>query len=216
MGKGKPVRIGTTEFPTKKAAREALQKILYAYRPGQRVTEEHGLFLADVLFLHPEFEDKAGCGVTHFTVEQNEGSVGFWLHRPDGTKTDWSFYSCLDPPTAEDDALKGFRSAVRSQIEDFKTEINYAAPCPITNRPLLEDDVHIDHQVPFRKLVEDFLATRGLALRDVTVVPTIDGQTTTVLADAALRDAWRTYHQTHAVLRAVSAEANLGLLRRKR
>jgi hypothetical protein len=114
MGKGKPVVVGDRRFSSKKAAQEFVQGILRSYQPGQRISGAHAAFLRDLIELHPERDAKVGGGIAGFTVERNEGSNGFWLTRVDGTRTDWSFLSCLTPPTPEMEARA--RVPVRSAI----------------------------------------------------------------------------------------------------
>ena len=45
----KPIQIGDTLYPTKKAAGDAIRAILYAYPLGATLSDEHAAFLADVL-----------------------------------------------------------------------------------------------------------------------------------------------------------------------
>src|SRR5687768_2379203 len=120
MGRSKSIVVGERRFSSKKLATEFVREILYRYDIGQRVSEGDAGFLADLLQLHPQAPQKIGCGVRYFTVEQNEGSRGFWLTRTDGSRTDWSFPSCLTPPTPESEARAGFRTAIRPQIAAFR------------------------------------------------------------------------------------------------
>lgn len=156
MGKSKPILVGECRFPSKKVATAFVREILYRYDIGQRVSERDAGFLADLLQLHPQAPQKIGCGVQHFTVEQNEGSRGFWLTRTDGSRTDWSFPACLKPPTPESEARAGFRTAIRPQVAAFRARFDAAnthAPqvCPITGELLTEANVHIDHETPFAR-----------------------------------------------------------------
>jgi len=217
MARSKPVLIGECRFASKKEAGDFIRSVLYQYDIGQRVSEDDAEFLADLLQLHPEAPQKVGCGVRFFTVEQNEGSRGFWLTRTDGSMTDWSFLSCLTPPTPETEARAGFRTAVRSQVSAFRDALDTAPGrlCPITNERLTEANVHIDHDPSFEDLLDSFLRERGLALGEVAVLPTTDGSTTTELANDDLRTEWQSFHHRNARLRAVSIQANLSILRRR-
>lgn len=220
MGRSKPIVVGERRFPSKKLASAFVREILYRYDTGKRVSEGDSEFLADLLQLHPQAPQKIGCGVRYFTVEQNDGSRGFWLTRTDGSRTDWSFLACLTAPTPETEARAGFRTAVRAQVVAFRARFDAANEvaqqvCPITNEALTAANVHIDHEPPFADLLETFLQDVGLALGDVKVKPTVDGSTTTELADDGIRLRWEEFHQRTARLRAVSAQANLSILRRR-
>ncbi len=210
--------FGDQKFVTKKAATEAIRKVLYAYKPGETLKEEDAFFMADVLEHHPEAAMKIGCGVRSFQVEYNHPTVGFWITRSDDTRTDFSFLSCLTPPTPEMDARKAFRTEVRDQLVAFKTKATSSSAqlaCAVTGVLLTSDRCHVDHYEPtFLELTEQFLASRGVAIADVQVEPTLDGSTETRLLDRELAKAWGEFH-TRAKLRIVSAHANLSLLRRR-
>jgi hypothetical protein len=214
----KQVRIGDVVFGSKSKAEEAIRKILYAYPVGATVKFEDAQFLADLLDLHPERDAKVGVGARSFQIEQNGPTRGFWLTRTDGSRTDFSFKSCLTPPTAESDARAGFRSEVRDQIAEFRA-LQFAGGrevrCPITGESVNSGTSHVDHVPPFEDLVRLFLSRAGLSLSAVGVEPTRDGETETRLADRGLGEAWAAFHRQHAGLRIVSVQANLSLLRRR-
>lgn len=209
-------RIGSREFSTKATATQACREILYSYRPGDTVSDlDHVEFLAALLDLHPHAGIKRGPGVATFQVEPNEyGKVCFWLTRVDGTRTDWSFIQCLRPTPPAAERLNAFRSAVVGQILAFKDTVSFPCACPITGEELLVDTCHVDHVVPFKALVELFLAGEGVALLDVKVRPHGDGDSRDELADLVLLSRWQIYHASNAQLRAVSRTANLSVLRR--
>lgn len=217
MGRGKAIIVGERRFASKKAAGDAAREVLYRYAIGDRVVGADADFLADLLQLHPEAEQKIGCGVSWFSVEQNDGSRGFWLTRTDGTRTDWSFLACLTPPTPAAEAKAAFRSAVRPQIEAFRDAFKLRGGhrvCPVSGEDITLENLHVDHEPPFEELLDCFLRERGLGLTNVRVKPTADGSTVTELADDILRAQWAEFHSRNARLRAVSKTANLSLLRR--
>ena len=214
----KPLRFGGRSFATKKAAGDAIREVLYRYELSATLSEEDVAFMASVLGNHPEFEQKVGCGVASFQVESNGPTRGFWITRVDGSRTDFSFLSCLTPPTAAQDARAGLRSEIRDQVVAFRDAAFASAPlqrCAVTDEVVSATTCHVDHYDPtFLELVDRFLAAAGLTIEQIAVVPTSDGSTETRLANAELIEVWRTFHQTHARLRIVSRRANLSLLRR--
>lgn len=68
MGKAIPVDLGVVSFKSRSKARVHFQGILQSYSVGDRVSEEHGRQLVELLKLHPEAASKIGSGVSHFEV----------------------------------------------------------------------------------------------------------------------------------------------------
>ena len=217
MKGAKAITVGERRFPSKKQAGDFIREILYRYAIGARVLSPDAEFLRDLLELHPEATQKIGVGVAFFRVQQNMGSRGFWLYRVDGTSTDWSFLACLTPPSREAEARAAFRTAIRDQVAEFRTNLELSGlVCPITGEPLTSfNQIHIDHEIPFEDLLARFLDDEEMELGRVAVVPTSDGSTDTELLDHGLRGAWQRYHRERALLRAVSRRANLSVLRRR-
>lgn len=213
------IRIGEIEFKTKKAATAAVREILYRYQPGDTLTDSDAEFMLGVLCRHPEADEKVGCGVSSIQVEQNGPTVGFWLTRRDGSRTDFSFVACITPPTKEAEAKAAMRLEIRNQIERYRESVfarRDETRCPIGGDTITKATCHVDHASPtFTELVRGFLTIEGKALRDVAVLPTTDGSTTTIMADRDLAARWSEYHRAHATLRTVSRAANLSTLRRK-
>lgn len=211
-------RIGETEFPSKRAAADAIRAVLYTYKHGQTLTPEHAAFIASVLDCHPERSQKVGCGVASLQVQNNGGTMGFWLTRRDGSRTDFSFLSCLSAPSSEQQTRAAFRREIRDQIVAFRDEAfahSDSIPCAVTGELVNRRDAHVDHCPTFDAMLLEFLRIYGPPLRDVAVEPTSDGAVDTHLADLGLAGAWRNYHRENARLRVVSARANLSMLRRR-
>lgn len=211
MGQRKSFTIGGLQFGSQKALREYCRALLYA----RTIEPEGQKFLLDLLQRHPEAEEKIGVGVSEFYVDGNEwGNRCFHVKRIDGSRSDFSFESCIKPPTPAQDAVKGFREAVKDQIFAFKDR-SFAAtamvPCAITGSPVHEANAHVDHRPPetFLALVNRFVTQEGIALADVRVNDTVDLSTVTQLADAALAARWQAFHAANAVLQITSARANL-------
>ncbi|MBI5531806.1 MAG: DCL family protein [Deltaproteobacteria bacterium] len=204
-------------FASKKDAIAAIREVLYRYPIGATLRGEDERFICDLLAMHPEAQDKIGCGVASLQVEKNGPTRGFWLTRRNGKRTDFSFPSCLTPVTPERDALNGLRTAIRPQILAYRDEAfagRDTVPCAATGAPVTRSSHHVDHVPGFAELVVLFLQERGCALGSLAVEPTRDGDTETRLADAEVLEAWREFHRQHASLRIVSVVANLSLLRK--
>lgn len=201
----------------KKLVGDRAREILNRATIGQPIAGDAESFLRDLVTLHPEAEDKIGCGIDRFEVRQNEWKGRtFWLVRLDGTETDFSFLKCLTPPTAEQDFAHACRCCVVDQILAFKNAIFDRSPsieCPVTGEALTRQTAHIDHAPPntFRELVARFAAQ----IPDIraAVKPTADGDLRTTFADPSVAARFSEFHRANATLRAVSRRANLSVLR---
>lgn len=214
----KSMVIGARKFASKKEAATFVREILYTYAVGEALSDEHAEFMHLLLESHPESEQKIGAGVARFTVEQNMGSRGFWLHRIDDSKTDFSFLACLSPPTAAQLARRAFRHAIQRQIWAFRDSCfagEKAPVCPIAGEVLTRNSSHVDHEIPFEEILQSFVGVREIDLANVRVNETKDGSTHTLLVDEELRRSWSLFHAQVSGLRLVSKRANLSILRRR-
>ncbi len=204
--------LGAKRYATKKAVIAHCRSILDA---ATLPTVDDAAFLLDLLGHHRKAAQKIGCGVRRFFVHADGfGGRCFWLERLDGTCTDWSFLSCLAPPTREQEVRSALRALVSADVVAFRDDVFAASPvraCAITGAPVTRDDAHVDHQPPdtFLSLVERFLVRLGRGYAEILIKPTSDGCTVTRLADDEVARAWIEFHRTHAVLRVTSAHANL-------
>lgn len=208
--------IGLREYPTKTAARSAVQSVLYRYGPGDTITDSDDQeFLADLVQLHPDAEGKIGLGIRNFEVRRNWSTLGFWIIRIDGTETDFSFVKCLHAPSQEQLVRTALRYAVIDQVVQFRdAALLTPIACPITGESLDARNAHVDHYNPtFLDLAHMFVADRGGYGQIGT--SSADGRIGRRLVDTDLERAWQAFHRQNAHLRLVSVAANLGLLRRR-
>jgi hypothetical protein len=216
-----PIKIGDRAFPTKGKAQKACQDILNGYPLGATVSDpEHHGFLEDLMLHHPESETKIGIGILWFEVRRNPkypSQRGLFLIRHDGTETDFSYISCLTPPTHRTDVLSALRSAISEQVMTVARDAfasGQPVSCPITGELMLSTaDAHVDHSDPtFLQLASDFAASEGGW--DAIVLRSADGLIGMSLTDLDQLDRWVHRHYQLANLRVVSRIANLSLLRR--
>jgi hypothetical protein len=216
-GRGKPIRIGERLYGSKVAAAQAIRALLLRYPSGSTIERrDHAQFLLDLLRLHPEADQKIGCGVKSFEIKRNGRSLGFWLTRTDGTTTDWSYLACLSPPSRERLAMAALRSAIRDQVALCRDEAFAGAEeiqCAVTGARITRESCHVDHDPPFIEVVDQWLNAEGMALKDVRIYPTTDGSTITEMADPRQLLGWCSFHEQTANLRVVLASANMGWLR---
>lgn len=217
------ININGKVFRTKKAALDHFSAMLARYADGAAVEGEDEADLLALLTRHPEVQDKVGVGVDGFYVDQAfMGTRCFYVRRTDGSKTDFSFRSCVNgrAPTPHQEFLEAARMAVHDQIRQAKLNhyethkgADGTAPCDLTGRPLRLEEAHVDHAEPmtFEVIVQTFLAAQRIENPADYVTPGADNQYVATFRDSAVAQAFREYHRRLARLRWVSKEKNLSL-----
>lgn len=172
-------QLGDISFKTKEQIKTYVKQMLWSLPLSERLGDNTDRFLADFLKWHRNSALKIGAGIDYFTVESLvSNSRCFMVHRIDGTRTDFSYKSCLYPSKGKDaTALKNaMRRAISGQIMAFRNSL------------------HIHHASPYF----DELAARFLAEHDLTAVESDIGGY--VLIDDEITGLWQQYHMAHANL----------------
>jgi hypothetical protein len=176
---------------------------------------EHSVLLG-LIENHPDSADKIGCGVDHFEIRLNpifSNSNTFYLVRNDGSETDFSFRACVSgkPKTKWADFCAAARGAISDQILIYKTSrfLEVDQPrCWITGTLLLPESCHVDHVITFDELLRSFISSYAIDV-DSAVSKSEDGNIVPVFASKELRDTWREFHRSNAVLNLATVEANM-------
>lgn len=204
------------------------REMLRGYKPGDRVSDVDALDLFSLLGRHPEYVQKVGTGVSHFTIIMTEhGTPCFRIERVDGSGTDFSFMVCIrqQAPSRKQEVSRAFRWAVRYDMynarDHFFAEHKDSAgtvSCAETGERITLEQAHMDHRPPmtFEVIVTTFLAHQGLDFASVPISWGRDDQTTPELTHDGLRDKFRAYHATVARLDFVKKAANLAQSARER
>lgn len=101
MAKKKPVHLGTISFDTQTLASTFFHEMLQKYVPGEQVTPEDSIHLAELFKRHPSYLTKVGPGVKYFEVMPEQfNSQCFCAVLKDGTKEGFSYKKCV---TQKDD-----------------------------------------------------------------------------------------------------------------
>jgi hypothetical protein len=200
----------------KTQAKSRCRMIIEAIADGQLVTGEDIEFLRWLLDRHPQAPEKIGQGVAGFSVQTTAmGTRCFFVHRVDGSSTDFSYHSCTTAPDHIALVRKAMRRAIADQIIEFKRASEAQAPlvCAVTGDMLSWDNAHVDHAPPVFIALADEWASRVGGYSAIKLPPAADKQIgrSLILADAEL---WANFHQQNAHLRIDSRLANLSLLRR--
>ncbi len=220
MGKREAITIGAVFFKTKKDLTLYVQGILRVYRPGDQVSVEHAAFLYALLCRHPNCQEKTGRGIAGFKVQKTiYGNAGFVIVRSDGTETDFSFMRCITPRSQIADFKQACRNMVHGQVWAFKiSAFTYCATikCPVTGEDVTVANAHVDHEPPhtFDNLVSRFCEAIQVNPETVEICGYSDGEMEKWFADEELRKAWQEFHRRNAVLRIVSKQANLSIIKK--
>jgi hypothetical protein len=199
------------------ATREVRERVAASLAQGGVVDLEDDDFLRDLVALHPDAENKVGCGIARFEVRQNLGNTdGFWIIRTDGSETDFSFMKCLYGASHEADVRSAMRYAIMEQMQaardrEFGSALSLV--CPVTSAKITRETAHIDHESPtFVEIADEFAEQQGGYERIETA--STDGAIGRRLVSDDLLAEWKAFHAGRARLRAVSKAANLSILRR--
>jgi len=213
----KQIIIGGLTFSSKKKAKDFFRNIRDKYAIGEKTSDEDTRYLIDLINIHPEAEQKLGCGISHFSVgiDQHYGMTKhFVIHRTDGSTTDVSFIQAIDGKNVRQDRLVALRTAVDDQILDFRTQCFSCQEvyiCPLRKITVTQDTYHIDHTPPntFMVLVDNWLKNRNLKISDIEITPSKDNQVISEMINISQKTDWQQYHRANATLRLLSPIGNL-------
>lgn len=214
----KSITIGTKQFATKEDLKTFTKEILYKYSYNQVIPSPDADFLKDLVANHPEAEMKIGCGIDFFTIKPNMTSRVFYLTRTDGTSTDWSYLSCVTPPSRLTIVKKAGRNTVRDQVIDFKRRnFKPGMICPVSGRSIDTSPLaHVDHMSPtFDEIVTSFIKERDLDIAQIELEGMQDNAIQKTWA-GVLGEEFKSYHASRAQFQIVHEYANLSLLDSKK
>jgi hypothetical protein len=204
--------------PTKKSLKETCRLILHSYEKGHALNQGHEAELLPILMGHPEWDEKSAPGIRCiFVGADGWGSRCFWLSRIDGTYTDISFNAAIDGKKSKRaDVLAAMRHAIRGEIQAFRSGVRFSEQlCPFTGEALFPSNTHIDHyDMKFSEVAAAWLDGKDLeAIWAKTNHKSADGDTETRFTDFAIAEDFIRFHNANTHLRAVSAHANLSILK---
>ncbi len=197
------------------AWRNRCREIISRYEDFVPLNTEDHTFVRNILNYHPEARQKIGSGVCRIWVQKNPpySTRGFWVERTDGGKTDFSFYECMSGSTKLKRTKIAARFAIYPSILKFKSQAVYSV-CPVLGIPIHSGNAHVDHCPPwtFNYLFNDFFD--GMELGAIAITDR-DGTIGCDFADIDFKNEWMGFHDQNAVLRMISAKANLSFKKLK-
>ncbi|MFF0479414.1 DUF3223 domain-containing protein [Streptomyces sp. NPDC004284] len=205
--------IGHRRYRTKKDAGEAVQEVLYRYTVGSIVDgEEDHLLLLDLLDLHHEAAEKIGPGVEAFAIAppQRGPYPGFEVIRTDGSRIDFSYLTCLKPPTHRQQVLNVMRDEVKATINAYFAS-RQAAGTLLSDQsrtPLETTNTAVSYfrGPSFVEIAEAFARSAG-GWETIELTPSTEpglGR----FSDRDLARQWFTHHQERAELGLLSTREN--------
>jgi hypothetical protein len=211
--------IGDRRFPTKGAAGDAVREILHGYPIGSIVDrpEDH-LLLLDLLSLHHQAEDKIGSGVDFFAIAppQRGPHPHFEVIRTDGSRIDFSYRTCLKPPSYRQQVLNVMRDEAKSTINDY-FESRRTAGSLVSDQsgePLDSNDIDVSYfrGPSFLRIADEFAESVG-GWEAIEMTPSTEpglGR----FQDRDLAARWFSHHEERAVLGLLSKRENRSRPRR--
>ena len=96
MARGIPVILNSLIFNNQTSAHTFFHEMLERYVPGECVSPEDTIHLAELFKRHPNYQIKVGPGVSYFEVmPERYGSQCFCAVLIDGTKEGFSYKKCV-------------------------------------------------------------------------------------------------------------------------
>lgn len=219
-------------WKTKAAALNHFKAMLARYTDGDVVEDrsDHDDLVA-LLERHDEAitdgPSKTGVGIDHFTRTRNNfngySTPSFWVHRTDGTATDYSYISGVNgqPKGHSREFYDACRAAVQDDLIAAKRRFfneygdeQGCVPCEITGTHIGFKDAHLNHAWPtFGQIVAAFRAAHTWTREIPTGIITLpaDAQTQSVFQDPIVADAFKAFHHDLAVLRIIQRKINLAM-----
>ncbi|SEG85188.1 Protein of unknown function [Actinacidiphila yanglinensis] len=205
--------IGPRKYRTKGTAEEAVRAVLYRYQLGETVdAEEDHLLLVDLLDMHHEAAEKIGPGIEAFAIAppQIGSSPGFEVVRVDGSRIDFSYKTCMKPPTVRQQVLNIMRSEVQPQANGYFEARKEAGRLVSdqSGQQLDSSDVAVSYfrGPAFVDIAEEFAAMVD-GWDSIPMTPSTEPGLGRI-ADRELAERWKDHHQERAVLGLLSKKEN--------
>jgi len=224
MGKRLTYVVAGEFFPTQKALKERIRRVIDETPLGGSVAADDYEFVRSLLDRHPDADQKVGCGVVDLEVDRAKqyDSICFYLVRSDGTRTDFSWPECITPSTAMDMFKSAARNTIAAHKMNFKVKFfteHHRPRCPDSGEPISLGWSNVDHagEWPFERIVTEFVAEQRIDVEAIAFTGKRQDNTfLTEFADDNLRDAFLDYHHDRAVYEVVSPPANQARRRQRK
>ena len=210
-------QIGGRIFSSQRKVAQWMSEIRSIYRDREPITDTvHVAAIYELLAHHVDRKQKVGAGVDFFFVDysQDHPTRCFWIQRVDGTKTKFGAPACLVSIRTLN--IQSLRQAVEPFVTKFKkSRIGNATSfvSDYSGKTFDVDVAHVDHEVPFEKIAEDFFQSAGCPLGDALLTRSTDHTSKPTWIDERLIERFVAHHEGFK-LRLVASMENQGVIRR--
>jgi hypothetical protein len=171
-------------------------------------------FFIDLCKRHPRQDEKLK-NIVDFQVKPDALSkkgLALNIINNDGTTTEISWRICVTGKghTSEQLYNRALRQTISSQIQSYreKDDTNITI-CSICNNCLIDKKFHIDHEIQFAKLVDDFTNLHNIIIPSEYNKLPITFERTFITNDEWIGNLFYYYHLEHAILRVLCEKCNL-------
>jgi len=202
------LKINNKLFKTKTALKKYTQEILYANKIQKRFTST---FIDELIKWHPKYIEKVGTGVKEYFIDMvppYNKHPGLYIVRKDNTISNISWNKCIRIPTRIEEVNRAARGEIRQQICDFRKTLPIQTKCHITDVTIINGDLHVDHEIPFKTLFSNWCNEFGIIPESIETYNK-EGRADSYFKQKILSGLWQMYHKKHAILRPTSSIANL-------
>lgn len=203
--------LGDYEYPTKNEFISEISSYLKTTKSHVITDQEMTEKLSLLLHIHPSAEKKIGPGIKHFKVEKNTQGAGnsFVAVRIDDTEERFAYKKCITGQiqTKRSEILEALRFAVRDQLFAFRKKLILPTICALSGNAIKKnEDLHIDHKIPFSELVRKFLEIENTTLENLN---TSGNGEFLELADKELESKFKKFHEDNAILQPSLMKENI-------
>ena len=207
------ITIQDQTFSTKKSLEEKCKKILNSYKSGDRLNLFDEEFMISFFMQLAKSYKLKGQNIVAIYVRKSAHfpNQQFWIKREDGTETDISYLSCINPPKPIDEIKAACRRAVESIIKEYKFKHVYPTTSDLSGQSIqCPDDAEVDHyDMDFVELVRNWVSLNGGEEKVHSKInETEDGSEKTEFTDRALVESFIQYHNSNTHLRLITVEEN--------
>ena len=203
----KSVILPSKEFKTKAEATKFFKDMLNRYRDGETLNQDDSKFLYELVLRHPEI--KIGVGVSRFYRDMTPDypTSCFHLERPDGSKTDFSYKTCIDGYSTplEQQFHQACRQSVSEELTRQKNtlfkESGGTMLCSKTGVIITVDTAEYRHTEPKAiEIIRDFIATFKINITQDLIAPSKDMTYKSQLTDLEMERDFQKFHASKAHL----------------
>ncbi|HHK0231160.1 TPA: DCL family protein [Pseudomonas aeruginosa] len=202
--------LGPFQYSSKQELLDRL-KVFVGTAPVGKISHKIAIQKLHLLIaLHPGAERKIGSGIDHFKVQRNVlgAGQGLWIVRSDGTEESFSYKLCITGvrQSSYGKVCEALRFSVRSQLIAFRETLTLPAKCAISGKDIVHrSDLHIDHKIPFWRLLLAFSEVHRVEL---SRLDTVGSGEALALVDQKISKAFQAFHMEHAELQPSCKAAN--------